>query len=311
MTLNQIQYFCAIARFENYRAASEHLHVSQPSLSRSMASLEEELGISLFEKKGRGVILTRAGSIFLSYAQQICQDCDNALEKMKEIAQGGGSIDIGYIFPLAGSYIPTHVRRFLAMEGNENVTFHLVQDHTPALIEKMQAGELDICFGGCVDKVDLDYFPLLHQELVIITAVDHPLAAQSSISFEEMMNYPVIGYDHHSWMGIHTKSLYRELDLNPNIAVECPDEYSIVSLVRENFGLALVPRTDLLIDMKGISIHPITGHDLAHQIYMIYHRNKTHLPAVERFIDYMKQQASPIDSLNLSKTLLKDIIHYD
>ncbi len=57
MTLNQILYFRKVARLENYHQAAEELYISQPSLSRSMAALESELGITLFEKKGRGVVL--------------------------------------------------------------------------------------------------------------------------------------------------------------------------------------------------------------------------------------------------------------
>ena len=61
MTLNQILYFQKVARLENYHQASEELYISQPSLSRSIAALEEELGVILFEKKGRGITLTKAG----------------------------------------------------------------------------------------------------------------------------------------------------------------------------------------------------------------------------------------------------------
>ena len=67
MTLNQILYFQKVARLENYHQAAEELYISQPSLSRSMAALESELGVALFEKKGRGVTLTKAGKLFLSH----------------------------------------------------------------------------------------------------------------------------------------------------------------------------------------------------------------------------------------------------
>lgn len=90
MTLNQILYFRKVARLENYHQAAEELYISQPSLSRSMAALESELGITLFEKKGRGVVLTNAGRLFLEHADRIAGDCDIAAGKMKELASGGG-----------------------------------------------------------------------------------------------------------------------------------------------------------------------------------------------------------------------------
>lgn len=114
MTLNQILYFQKVARLENYHQAAEELYISQPSLSRSMAVLESELGVALFEKKGRGVTLTKAGQLFLEHADRIAADCDVAVGKMQELSADGGKIDIGYIFPLAGHYIPHKVREFLA-----------------------------------------------------------------------------------------------------------------------------------------------------------------------------------------------------
>ena len=102
MTLNQILYFQKVARLENYHQAAEELYISQPSLSRSMAALESELGVALFEKKGRGVTLTKAGYLFLEHADRIAGDCDVAFGKMQELSSDGGKIDIGYIFPLRG-----------------------------------------------------------------------------------------------------------------------------------------------------------------------------------------------------------------
>ena len=86
MTLNQILYFQKIANLENYHQAAEELYISQPSLSRSMASLENELGVTLFEKEGRGVTLTKAGRMFLEYADRILTDCHIAVGKMREIS---------------------------------------------------------------------------------------------------------------------------------------------------------------------------------------------------------------------------------
>ena len=312
MTLNQLQYFCKVAEFENYRAASTALHISQPSLSRQIAVLEEELGISLFDKKGRGVILTKAGRIFYEQAAKIVNSCKEVQSKMIEMSHGGGKIDIGYIFPLAGRFIPHRVRSFLDLPGNESIKFSFWQNHTPAIMKRIESGNLDVGFGGYTDKADLNYFPVETQEFVIITPESHPLSGQQEISFEDYARYPVIGYDRQSWMGIHTLALYKEFGVSPEITIECPDEYTILSLVREDFGLALIPRTDTLDEFAGIEVHSIKGHNLAHQIYMFWMKDREQLPVVERFIAYMKELTySQIDSESASKIYLKDIIHYD
>lgn len=284
MTLNQILYFRKVARLENYHQAAEELYISQPSLSRSMAALESELGITLFEKKGRGVVLTNAGRLFLEHADRIAGDCDIAAGKMKELASGGGKINIGYIFPLAGHYIPHNVRTFLDQEENKNVAFSFWQNHTPAIAQKVKSGELDLGFGGFLKRDDMEFFP-------------------------------VIGYDRASWMGAYTGHLYRKYQLHPNIIMECPDEYSIVALVRENFGIALMPRTDILEQADGIRIHTLKGLEIYHQTFMFWMKNRYRLPAVERFTEYMKQHADIIeksrnDSENVSKVYLKDIVNF-
>ena len=177
-----------------------------------LQELERELGITLFEKKGRGVVLTNAGRLFLEHADRIAGDCDIAAGKTKELASGGGKINIGYIFPLAGHYIPHNVRTFLDF----------------------------------LKRDDMEFFPLIQQPLVIVSPEQHPIADEPEVPLVKLTRYPVIGYDRASWMGAYTGHLYRKYQLHPNIIMECPDEYSIVALVRENFGIALMPRTDIL-----------------------------------------------------------------
>ena len=312
MTLNQILYFQKVARLENYHQAAEELYISQPSLSRSMAALEDELGVILFEKKGRGVELTKAGKLFLEHADRIVSDCSVAVDKMQELSSDGGKIDIGYIFPLAGHYIPHKVRKFLDMEKNKNVVFNFWQNHTPAIEKKVRSGELDIGFGGYLHKKeDMEFFPLINQELVIITPEDHPLGDDEIVPLSEMGNYPVIGYDRESWMGTYARHLFKKYQIKPNMIVECPDEYSIVSLVRENFGIALMPRTDILAQAEGINIHKLEGLQIYRQIFMFWMKDRYRLPAVERFIQYMKEQAEPEnDTENALKLYLKDIVNF-
>lgn len=312
MTINQILYFQKVARLENYHQAAEELYISQPSLSRSMASLESELGVSLFEKKGRGVTLTKAGKLFLEHADQISADCDVAVSKMQELSSDGGKIDIGYIFPLAGRYIPHKVREFLDKEENKNVVFSFWQNHTPAIAQKVRTGELDIGFGGYLEKEDMEFFPLNAQELVIITPKEHPLSGKTDVPLTALNRYPVIGYEKESWMGTYAKHLYKKYQISPNMIMECPDEYSIVSLVRENFGIALMPRTDILESAEGINIHKLKGLNIYRQIFMFWMKDRYRLPAVERFINYMKgQQAENAnDTENVSKIYLKDIVNF-
>ena len=291
MTLNQLKYFQAVARTENFRAAAEELFISQPSLSRSIDSLEQELGVMLFERAGRGIVLTRSGRLFLEYVNRILEDCDIAVHKMKELSSTGGRIDIGYVFPLANRYMPHKVRSFLNMPENEHVTFGFMQSRTSSIINEIKSGRLDVGFCAYSElEEELEFYPILKQEMVIITPPGHPLSQQDDLSVFELANYPIIGYERYSGLGQYTRRLYRNLDFKPNILCECADENAIQALVRENFGIALVAKVDILNE-DHLKIHHISDAMLSHKVNMVWLRNHYQMPAVQRFIDFMKREA--------------------
>ena len=144
MTLNQLGYFYQAAVLQHFNQAAEKMNISEPSLSRSISALEDELGVTLFEKRGRNVILTKAGEIFLEHATQILDDVKRAENKMHHLATDGGHIDIAYVSPLAREYIPHTVRNFLSLEQNKNITFNFNQDITSVNIEGLKKGSYDL-----------------------------------------------------------------------------------------------------------------------------------------------------------------------
>ncbi len=302
MTLNQLRYFQAVARLQNFRAAAEQLYISQPSLSRSIDSLEQELGVVLFEKAGRGIALTGSGRLLLEYANRIIEECDIAVYKMKELSASGGRIDIGYVFPLANYYIPHKVRSFLDIPGNEHVTFGFTQNRTSSIIRDIKNGKLDVGFCAYSEnEEELEFVPILKQEMVIITSLEHPLADKDELSINELTNYPVIGYDRISGLGGYTNRLYKNLGIKPEILCECSDENSIQALVREQFGIALVAKVDILND-KYLKIHRVSDAELIHYVNMVWLKHHYLMPATERFIDFMIS-GSDLDSSTL-KTLI-------
>ena len=94
MTLNQLTYFQTVARCQHFRLAASELNISQPSLSRSIANLEEELGLLLFERQGRTISLTKYGRIFLEHADRILSEVSLAEKQMKRLSGSAGHVDI-------------------------------------------------------------------------------------------------------------------------------------------------------------------------------------------------------------------------
>lgn len=291
MTLNQLTYFRKIAQLEHFSRASEELHISQPSLSRSMEGLERELGLPLFEKQGRNVVLTKYGRIFLTHAERILDEVAAAERKMQYLTQGGGHVDIAYVSPLANHYIPHTVRSFLNLEENKNVTFSFSQARTSDLIAGLKNDIYDVVFGAYVeDQPSIHFIPILKQEMIIITSLNHPLAGKESVPFGVLGEYPVIGYDYNSGLGLHTKKLYRQHHITPTLVIDCPDEYSIAALVAEDFGIALVADVDTIRDARICRI-AIEGEQIIHKVHMAYMKNKYLIPAANRFLKFVREQA--------------------
>lgn len=295
MNLNQLYYFQKIAKLQHYHQAAKELNISQPSLSRSISNLEEELGVSLFQKNGRNIELTKYGRIFLEHVNRILDEINIAENKMKSLAGSrSGHIDIGYVFPLAKTYIPRMVRNFLNQEQNHEITFSLSQEITSQLIVDLKEEKYDIIFGSYVpDEPKIEFIPVVNQEMVIITPPEHPLKYKSSLVLEDLLSYPVIGYDRTSGLGQYTHSLYRQNHMEPSIAFETSDENAIASLVAEDFGIGFVAHVESLREYD-IEILHLTNMKPYHTVYMAYLKDKPMIPAVRKFIDFVKKTIDKI-----------------
>ena len=282
MTLNQLSYFYQAAVLQHFNQAAEKMNISEPSLSRSIAALENELGITLFEKRGRNVTLTKAGEIFLEHVTQILDDVTRASNKMQQIATNGGHIDIAYVSPLAREFIPNTVRAFLSLEQNKNITFHFFQDITSMNIEGLKKGSYDLIFGSySANEPNIEFIPIIKQDLVAILPIGHPLGKKAEIEAGDFEKYPVLGK--------YTRNFFNDHGVIPNFICESPDENGIASLVAKNFGIALVADVDT-IHRDDICIRPLISQEtFSHTVYMGYMRGKYQLPAVQRFIQFVRK----------------------
>lgn len=294
MTLNQLFYFQTVARCQHFRLAAAELNLSQPSLSRSISNLEEELGIILFERHGRNINLTKYGRIFLEHTDRILREVTLAQEQMQKLAGNSGTVDIAYVFPLAEHYIPHMVRQFLTNSRNKDISFRFHQSHTGEMVTGLKDERYDIIFGSYMEnEPDIHFVPILKQEMIIITPIGHPLASKQTPVLQDLENYPVIGYDQTSGLGRYTGSIYLSYELHPDIICESPDENAIASLVAEDFGIALVADVDTLRHFPLERIH-LTDTALQHTVYLAYLKGRYQIPAVKNFISFIKREGTNI-----------------
>ena len=118
MNLYHLRYFVTLAHLEHYTKAAEILAITQPSLSHAIASLEKELGVKLFEKEGRNVVLTKCGQAFLTDVEHALDMLDSSVNKLQMTGSGEGRIDIVQIRVLSSIIVPGFVK------GNEKIVIY-------------------------------------------------------------------------------------------------------------------------------------------------------------------------------------------
>lgn len=213
---------------------------------------------------------------------------------MKKLSGNAGHVDIAYVFPLAARHIPHTVRQFLAKEKNEKISFNFHQSYTREMVSGLKADRFDVIFGSYVEnEPDIQFVPILNQEMIVITPLGHPLAGKTGPVLRDLEDYPVMGYDRTSGLGGFTNRIYSSYSMSPNIICESPDENAIASLVAENFGIALVADVDIL-DHFPLEKIRLTDVNLRHTVYMAYMKNRYQIPAVRNFISFIQKEGTNI-----------------
>lgn len=143
MNLQQLYYFRKLAEVQHYTEAAKALYITQPSLSDSIASLESELSVALFQKKGRNVQLTKYGEEFSQYVNQSLEILEHGIALMKEKSDSmTGTIDIGCIPTLLGDFLPDALD--LYHEHHPQVNFNIFHEKSIPVAEGVSAGTYDI-----------------------------------------------------------------------------------------------------------------------------------------------------------------------
>lgn len=193
MNLYHLRYFMTLAHLEHYTKAAEMLMITQPSLSSAISSLEKELGVSLFEKEGRNIVLTKCGKTFYSAVQESLDILDSNVKTLKSIGNGEGIIDLAFLRTLGIDFVPDITSSFLQSNLDSKIKFHFHTGVTSDIIQGLKDRKYDIAFCSKIkEEHNIEFIPIAKQELVLIVPNNHPLAAKDTIDLIETIPYPQI-----------------------------------------------------------------------------------------------------------------------
>lgn len=256
MNLEQLRGFLEVARVGHFTRAAETLHLTQPSLSRQIASLEHDLGSELFHRARGHISLTAAGETLLPLARRMLADAETVRREMAELAGlQRGRVRLGATPTLCVSIVADAVAAFHA--AHPGIELHLTERGSRGLVEELTSGALDLALVISSDA-NPDTAPSLHrnrlltEELVVVGGGDSPFGGRSTVTLKDLARMPQIAFPTSYDLRGTMDEAFRAAGLAPSMVLEGAEMDAVLRFVELQMGVALVPAM-VLKDRPGLS----------------------------------------------------------
>lgn len=286
MDISYICEFVTLAETCNYMEAADQLFISQSALSRHIKTLEEDLGVQLFDRSTRKVSLSRFGTLFLPYAQHIAAtryEYETAIAAAQNAEHG--NIRIGTI-PVMSQY---HITDLLVnfQKSNTGFSLDIIEGDSTELIRMLRSGQCDLAFirEGEENTGEFNIIRCDTDQLAAFVPKTHPFAKQSFVRIEQLRNEPLMLLSKNTFMHTLCVDSCRKAGFNPNVVLTTQRASNMLDLVRKGMGVAMLSRRPTIPlmteDIIAIDIEPriITNINLA------YPKNHQLSAGAKRFIN--------------------------
>ena len=287
MEIRVLRYFLAVVREESITKAAEALHITQPTLSRQLSQMEEEVGVRLFDRGTRKITLTNEGILLRRRAEEILQLVDTTeRELVEQDEQVEGKISIGCGEIAAVQMLPELIRTF--REKYTRVSFDIFTATADLVKEQMDKGLLDI--GLLLEPVDMEKYDFIRLDMkenwVVLMRPDDPLAEKEYVTAEDLLPLPLIlprrmnvQNELASWFGDHYGKI--------NVAFTSNLSTNGAVMVGAGLAYSLVIEGAVLWDQSKITYRPLFPALTATSV-LAWKRGQPFSPAATKFINQIK-----------------------
>jgi DNA-binding transcriptional LysR family regulator len=237
MELLQLRYFQTVARLEHMTKAAEQLQIAQPSLSKTISRLEEDLGVALFDREHRKIRLNKAGKIFLNRVERAFAELNEGKREIIELAdQDQKNITLAVSIPRV---LPDLLGAFLSKYPD--VRFQQFLESVSSMKRLLIEGGIDYCISSVpIEGPDLVWEPLITEEIFLIVPPNHRLAGKESIHLQEVKSEAFISMNTGFGFRNLTNQFCKEAGFVQNILFEGDEPAVIADLVRRGLGIAFI-----------------------------------------------------------------------
>lgn len=273
MELRHLKAFVVAADLQHFSQAAEQLGIAQPALSQLMRTLEKELGLQLFRRESRGVVLTAAGQAFLPHARTSIDASELASAAARRARRGEvGEINIGYHSALLEANLPQLLRHYFSSFPEVKVS--LVDAGIRAQFDMLLEHKIDLGFA----RVFKDHLPdrlrthhFSQSKLVLLIPDNHAMATTFSGDLSTLRHEKFVFLQDPTGIGLtsHTLQACRQHQLHPTHIMYVPSLMSIPGLVAAGIGLSIVPEPMARLTMPGVHIVPLAQPEMVSELSLI------------------------------------------
>ena len=292
MDMVQLRYFQIAAREGNFSRAAELLHVAQPALSVSISRLEKELGVNLFDRRGKKVVLNPCGSAFLQYADRALSDFDKTLKHIHRLQSD------------ADEQITIAASSFMSIQPLV-IAYKTIHNHMRISQYSVMVSDIpsDLKRGLCdfivathpVTDPELESEVILHQKIGLIVPAGHPFAEQESIDLIDAKDEPFVCMQKNTSFRKFTDEVFEAAGYTPIIAMEY-FQSQLLQLVEEGIGIGIGVwyNSRALYFQGAMRFLPIRNPNRDRLVYLCWQKSRSDEKKIHDFVQFaMEYYADP------------------
>lgn len=290
MEINNLKAFLAVAESNSFSQAGEKLHLTQPAISKRIATLEEALGSRLFDRISRRIQLTEAGTLLLPTARNICGDIQQIQQAIANLGKSvGGRLSIGTSHHIGLHRLPEVLREFTSTFPEVELDLHFMDSEDACLKVENNLLELAIVTLPENPFPQLESEIIWHDPLQITCARNHPLSTLSQVTPADLARFPAIVPSADTVTRQILDKALLPFDIRLKIAMETNYIETIKMMVSVGLGWSSLPQTMLNQELLGI---PVEGLTLERRLGTATHKKRSLSSAAQAFITLLRNHAT-------------------
>ncbi|MGV9676622.1 LysR family transcriptional regulator [Nocardia sp. NPDC003482] len=293
MPSDEWHWLLTLAELEHVGAAADRLGVSQPTLSRTLARLEDRLGVRLFDRHGKRLSLNDFGRVYYEHARRAQAELDAARRALAELSDPArGVVRLSFLHSFGARLVPELIAAF--RRGSWRVDFTLSQDAAEAVTARVLDGDADL---GIVSPrpaaAGLGWRTLLRQRLALAVPADHRLAGRRQVRLAEAADADFVTMPAGFGMRRILDDLAAAADFRPRVGLESSDLVTVAGLVAAGLGVAVLPLEEGPVrgPRPGPALIPLADPGAARAVGLIWSAGAPAADAVRRFRDFAAEWA--------------------